>query len=111
MDPGSKLPVTRRRPHAELGRDNGADSATGTGTAPTVSGLRPSTPPWPRGGRTRAVLRLRPRWTLRPGHSSERALREESAGRKPGESKVGKPEGGVEVGLRDIKARPLGGIF
>lgn len=58
MDPGSKLPVTQRRPHAEPGRDNGAGSAKGTGTAPIVFGLRPSTPPRPRGGRPRAVLRL-----------------------------------------------------
>lgn len=38
MDPRSKLPVTQRRPHAEPGRDNGAGSATGTGTAPIVFG-------------------------------------------------------------------------
>lgn len=52
MDLGSKLPVTQHRPHAEPGRDNGAGagSSKGTGTALPVPGLRPFTPPSPRGG-------------------------------------------------------------
>lgn len=58
MDPGSKPPLTQCRPHAEPGRDDGARSAAGTGTALIVFGLRPSTPPWPRGGRPGASFEI-----------------------------------------------------
>lgn len=63
----------------------------GTGTALTVRDLRPFTPPQPRGGWPRRVLRLRPRWTLSPGHNFERTLSEDSTGQRPGKSKVGGP--------------------